>query len=378
MKTINPQREKIRRTVILPIWAWSIDVKETDTDLVVSGDKWWRSQDPVNRYPFGEGEVPGYEGIPDFLRGFDEDRKLPPTKPSQAPHLLFAKADSAEKQKEFVKRFGPILASKIYKVDHTKVIANQNLRVLNFEQKLYSSISNLTRQVNELKQFSKDAFREGKACGKHLVISAPGSVDAASVDRNITETAKELDSVLKRRGILTPSARVKLYKIRELALKIGELMNPFPEDRLDEFGDSSSWQNIGFPYTKDEMSKASSLDILERANGLLCNVFNRFPTTLVYAAGFAHDMPVMERTGIRPILYYMLRLDYLYQREIKLCARPNCGGYFVPDRKDRIYCSNSCSNSDRQRRFQAKSKAESDKQGPSTAKGNNKAPGKSR
>ena len=38
----------------------------------------------------------------------------------------------------------------------------------------------------------------------------------------------------------------------------------------------------------------------------------------------------MNPSGIRSVLYYMLRLEYLYHREIRLCADPYCGMVLYP------------------------------------------------
>jgi hypothetical protein len=347
MKTVMQQREKIFRQMILPPWALKIDVRQNDTDLLISGEKWWFH--PLNRDPYGDWVI-------DILRGFDEDRGLPPALPSEAPHFLFASANTLPKQVEFVKRFGPVLAKFQYG-NHDTVNAHQNLNILSFEQQLFSQIFHLTRLINELNRFCWEAFREEKVYGKRFVITEPDNYDLASIAKDIEQRAKDFDSFLTRRKVLTSDARETIKKVRSLVSDIDELMNPCPEDHLEEFDDPCSWRSISSPIrSRDQMSKVSSLDVIDYANELLCDVFNFFPVNLRYAAGMAHDMPEMEPSGIRPALYYMLRLDYLYQRQIKLCARPNCGGYFVPDRKDRIYCSGSCSNSAKQRRHTARSK----------------------
>src|SRR5450631_3920952 len=257
MKTVNQERQKIRRPMILPPWAWKIEIRQTDTDLVVSGERWWF--DPLKRDPYGD-------WVPDILRGFDEDRRLLPTRPSQAPHFLFARADTLPKQVEFVQGFGPVLASEIRFGNHDTVIAHQNLQILSFEQRLYSRIFDLTRLVNGLNHFSWGAFREEEEGSVKRWILLPDAYDFASLAKDAAKRAKEFDSFLTRRGILTSEARDDLNKVRALVSEIDELMNPAPENHLEELDNPSSWRSLSSPlHAKDQMSWASSLDVLDVA-----------------------------------------------------------------------------------------------------------------
>ncbi len=348
MKRGIPKLEKIRRQIILPPWARQIKVRQTDTYLVVFGKRWWFH--PLKRDPYGDWDM-------DILRGFDEDRTLPPTRPSKAPHSLFARAHTLAKQVEFVQKFGPVLASKIRYMSHDTVIARQNLKILSFEQQLFSRIFNLTKLINELTSFSRLAYLKEETGSEKRWILLHEDYDFASIAKGVAKRAKEFDSFLARDRILALEARRDLDRVRALVSEIDELMNPSPEDHLLEFADPSSWRSLSSPfYAKEQISKASSLDVLDAANELLCSVFNLFPVTLHYAAGMAHYMPEMNPSGIRPALYYLLRLNYLSHREIKLCAHPSCGRYFVPDRTDRIYCSDSCYGSAKTRRHTKKVK----------------------
>jgi hypothetical protein len=56
-------------------------------------------------------------------------------------------------------------------------------------------------------------------------------------------------------------------------------------------------------------------------------------------------MPTVVPTGIRSAIYFMLRMEFLQKRQIKFCAKQDCGRYFVPDRSNGRYCSYSCKNS---------------------------------
>jgi hypothetical protein len=358
MKTVPQQRplKQIPRQMILPPWALQIDaVRQTDTDLVVSGNHhFWFQR--LKRDPYGD-------WVTDILSGFDEDRKVSQIERSNAPHIIFASAHTLPEQVAFVQRFGPVLASKIHYGDHDTVIAHQNLKTLSFEQQLFSRIFDLTRLVNELTLFSWNASQGEKEYGKRWVIAEPGN-DIAFLAKEVEKRAKDFDAFLKEREILTSGAHDELGELRALVSEIDELMNPSSEDHSEEPYDSSSWRNLSSPlYAKEQMSQESSLDVFDLANELLCNVFNRFPVTLCYSAGMAHDLPEMNPSGIRSVLYYMLRLEYLYQNEIRLCAHPYCGWYFLPGRTNRDHCSLTCYDNHKSQRSRDRKKAKLAAQG---------------
>jgi len=361
------QREGISRKVILPLFGSHIQVKETEADLVVSGIQWHGEPRPM--------QLPAYDDLADqecrvvdLLSGYDEDRRLRRTERSKAPHFLFANADTLPEQKEFVRTFGPVLASKIDRTtsspDLPTMTAHQNKAVLRFEQQLYALIFDLTQLVNNLIPFSRKAFKAVKPEMRAVLVEHPDRYSDyhAMFDYVIKETAKkvrEVDSDLSRRNILTRDVKDKLDELREQVSKINEFVDPSPEDNLDELLHNPtslrhfhSWQ-----YTQIELSKASSLDVIDRANELLCGVFNRFPLMLCYADGMAQEMPAIDSSGILPALYYMLRLEYLYEREIRRCANPKCGEYFVPGSKSRAYCSDLCSGRASQQSWRDREKA---------------------
>lgn len=352
MKSVMLQREEISRKVILPLFGSHIQVKETDTDLVVSGIQWHGEPSAMRLPAYDDLADPECRTV-DLLSGYDEDRRLSQTERSKAPHFLFANADTLAKQREFVRKFGPVLASKIDRATSRPslptMVVHQNIEALRFEQQLYSFIFDLTKHVNELIPFSRKAFKEVKPEMRVVLLEQPDRYSNVQemIDTLVRETGEKVskvDSHLTRNNILTRDVKAELDRLRGLVSKINSFVNSSPEDNLDELIDNPtslrnfhSWQN-----TREELSKASSLDVIDRANELLCCLFNRFPLVLCYADGMAQEMPSIDSSGILPALYYMLRLEYLYEREIKRCANPKCGGYFVPGTRSRFYCSDLC------------------------------------
>ena len=160
MKSVMLRREEINRKVILPLFGSHIRVKETDTDLVVSGIQWHGEPRPM-RLPAYDDLADQECRVVDLLSGYDEDRRLSQTERSKALHFLFANAGTLLKQKEFVRTFGPVLASKIDRTTSRPglptMTAYQDIEALRFEQQLYSLIFDLTSLVNDLIPFSGSA-----------------------------------------------------------------------------------------------------------------------------------------------------------------------------------------------------------------------------
>lgn len=360
MKSVMLQREEISRKVILPLFGSHIQVKETDTDLVVSGIQWHGEPSAMRLPAYDDLADPECRTV-DLLSGYDEDRRLSQTERSKAPHFLFANADTLAKQKEFVRTFGPVQASEIDRTTSRPglptITVHQNIEALRFEQQLYSLIFDLTKHVNDLIPFSRKAFKEVKPEMRVILLEHPDRYSNVqkmvdTLAREAGEKVSKVDSCLTRSNILTRDVKDKLDKLRELLSGINAFLDPSPEDNLQDLIENPtslrhlhSWQN-----TRSELLKASSLDVIDRANELLCELFNRFPLILCYADGMAQEMPDTNASGILPALYYMLRLEYLYEREIRRCADPKCGGYFVPGRKNRVHCSDLCTGRAMQQR----------------------------
>lgn len=367
MKSVMLHREEITRKVILPLFGLGIQVTETDADLVVTAIQ--LNEPRPMRYPAYEDLADPEGRVKDLLSGFDEDRKLSRSERSKAPHFVFANAKTPSVQVKFIQDFGPVFTRNIDRPTSRTVTAHQNKEILRFEQQLYSLIFDLIQLVNDLIPFSRQAFKAVTPEMRVVLVEHPDKFSdfREELDYTIREhdrKVREVDSRLKVRNILTQDVRGKLDKLRELLSKINEFLDLSPEDNPDELLDNpTSWRNYrSYWCTQEKLSKASSLDVIDRANDLLCRVFNRFPLILCYADGMAQEMPDTDSYGILPALYYMLRLEYLYEREIRRCANPNCGGYFVPNSKSRWRCSDSCTGKAEAQRNRDRKKAERDAQ----------------
>jgi len=80
--------------------------------------------------------------------------------------------------------------------------------------------------------------------------------------------------------------------------------------------------------------------VLDSAHVLLCEVLNEYPPKLAPFKGEAIELPDTRDEGIRNTLYYLLRRDYLAQREIGTCL--HCGSHFSVTKRGMRGCSFSC------------------------------------
>jgi hypothetical protein len=347
--------------MILPPWALKIKVEKVENELLVYG---------TGMHLGPQHREYSHPSMPDLLRNFDPVRRPPKRrKVVDAPalarvtprsqsrnslHLLFASADTLEKQIQFVLDFGPVLASDVENpIEETyepgeeclDIIAHQNLTVLNAEQKLYARITHLTGLVSALSPWAiKASEREKEYNQRHPPLR---ECEAFHYDRKSYQLgAKTFDSFLARDGLLTSTQKDQVQVMRQLILEIRELQDSYPKNALWKFDDSVSWsEQIICPYFKDWIEDGCSLSIFRIANDLLCRVFNLFPASLYQSGANVLEMPTVTPTGIRSAIYSMLRMEFLQKGLIKRCAKQDCGRYFVPDRSDGRCCSHSCKNS---------------------------------
>lgn len=340
------ERSQIHRLLLVPTWAKRIEVSRSFTDLIVSG---WDT-------PFRPLEREFFPDLKDLLDGFDKGRRLSRDQSRKSPHLRFAGANTPEKQVEFVSNFGPVLASKIENPEQTDIkplepdtVAHQKLAVLNIEQRLFSQLFALTRIVCGLREWSKHAVQLEKVYD--LRHRGTPEVEIPVTRENIARGSREFDSFLAIQGHFSAEQRVEIARVGDVLCEIQDLMDSYPKNVLWEFDDPFHWNNPWSMFCKRaEIDINYSLSIFRLANSLLCHVFHLFPPSLDHVNGIVHEIPQIKPSGIRPILYYMLRLEYLYQRELKLCADPLCGRYFPPPRGNALYCSDTCQNNAKQRR----------------------------
>jgi hypothetical protein len=336
------ESSEIPRQLLVPEWARRIEVIQTDTDLVVSG---WGASFQIEEREFSSGRK-------DLLDGFDKGRKLPRDKSRNALHFLFAAADTLAKRVEFVRAYGPVLASGIDNPEQTDfwehmelgeepttpdAVAYQKLVVLDIEQRLFSLVFNLVIAVNKLRDWGKRAVEAERKYTAHF---------RGGPQVWISETS----SFLTNRELASDEERLEIKEMGRLLPEIQSLIDSYPQGVFWEFDDPFQWDNpVSMFCTRTCIATEYSLNIYRWANHLLCHIFNLFPPSLQHVNGIVHELPQVKPSGIRSTLYHMLRLEYRYPRELRPCGNPVCGGYFALDRGNKKYCSDSCKASNNQR-----------------------------
>jgi hypothetical protein len=83
-----------------------------------------------------------------------------------------------------------------------------------------------------------------------------------------------------------------------------------------------------------------------------CQLLNAF-TPVVYPWGNSPvEAPAWDiRGGIRPLLYYMLRKEYLGAGGIGICRNSDCRAIFELERSGQAFCGEVCSRLQRQREY---------------------------
>jgi hypothetical protein len=341
-----------RRAFFLAPWADRIDITRTSSDLVVLGFEPWMSE-------IANEQDADWER--DLLRSFDVGRRLPRNESRLALHLQFASAKEPEQQVDFVARFGPVLANE-FRCDYEpfRLTASQNLAILGLEQKLYSAFLELIQNLKPLTEWSRAAPQAVAQYNEHYSSIANGALPLAEKTRLLKMQSDFEDYLLKfgpfRRNLLS-----NIERIRDVLVTIQGIFDAYPDAKwsLGDMPVPFSWKDavgLGSLLSKARLSSDLGIAVVHLANLLLCRTFDQFPLHLSHTDGFTQELPEFPPYGIRPILYYMLRSEYLSQRELRLCSRPNCGWYFVPDRVNAVFCSDLCQNSEKQRRLRERAK----------------------
>jgi len=85
---------------------------------------------------------------------------------------------------------------------------------------------------------------------------------------------------------------------------------------------------------------------------VICELLNAFRST-VFPNPF--ELHSSIKHGIRPLLYSILRREFLYPGDVAACANTKCRQFFAIERAGQRFCSAECSLQQRQRDYWNKS-----------------------
>ncbi len=239
-----------------------------------------------------------------------------------APHIRFANADDDGQLIDFTKRFGPVVASAFTRFPG-QFIAVEPPKKLGGGRRLYQNV--------QLPQEGRQDLAE-LGCEQRIYSAALGLV----VEQR--KKAIEYDFQLASEGIGT----------------IAELIRDWPRQWERERklrGCNPPWK-----IERDTIKKIRAYGEVDPqkvhpqyfAQWVICELLNVFPPK-VYATPDEHHHSLWF--GIRPVLYAILSREFHFEREVALCANPNCRDYFAAERYGQKYCNETCSRQHRQREY---------------------------
>jgi hypothetical protein len=256
----------------------------------------------------------------DFMSEYEKVRKKPSLNKDKlgldAPHVAFANANSDEELIQFVERFGPIVA-KTWKMlpvvagpgkpkrgdppMQLPMRARQDLGELRNEQKIFRSALALVAELG--KRDSEFNFDEAQ--------------------RRIAQIAEGIE-VWPRQWSRERDQRQKvpLWRINGESIK----------------------RVVGLARSERDRILAPQVG----ARIVLCELINAFPGLVFPNPPEMHSYILY---GIRPLLYSILRREFLQPREVAICANTQCRAFFEVQRVGQRFCNPLCSRRQRQREY---------------------------
>jgi hypothetical protein len=292
--------------VIVPVWA-----DEFSVQFGPDGDYLITTEDGV--FPTLAAEENSL-GLLDFMKSYYEAPRRTRETSRGLPYLRFTNATDEEKLLQFLKEFGPVHAQ-TRSGGLGLVTAVQSRSVLRAEQEVFAAARELVSVVNDLADFSRE-WAERDLCAR-----------PPRIERSEQSLISKIAPILKRlHGAMSDAIETSdSYKL--------------PNEEWKELVGKAFWDSV----------QTCDVDNLSKAHRVLCEIFNAFPPKLFFAGGDVIEAPELALTGIRPLLYFMLREIYLLKVRIRRCQREDCGHFFIPDRINGDYCSVRCGDLVRQR-----------------------------
>lgn len=235
-----------------------------------------------------------------------------------SPHICFANANTDEKLIAFVRRYGPVVAKSVYTVpDSTHrltELTEKRLAVASDEFPLL-----IARQDMQELQDERRIYQAALS----LVVSLRENFDFLSAQHQIGEIAAHIgDWPRQWERERSQCERQPLWRLDSYSLKRIKQLSSSPPDGL-------------LPPDLD-------------ARIVISEVLNVFRATV-----FPHpaEMHHSIKCGIRPLLYSILRHEFLYPHDVGTCANTQCRQFFEVERAGQKYCDAQCSLRQRQRDY---------------------------
>jgi hypothetical protein len=273
-----------------------LEVEQVGSDLHISG--------LVPRYQVQDAPT-------DLVRHFE---KTPRSRPigqqrvgKEPPDIRFANATSDDELISFVRRFGPVVAKVVQDTRLSaelgeprlpaRLIAHQDLEELRSEQLIYRSALGLVMQLNERK-FEYDVAQQ----------------QIKTIAANIGDWPRQWEREKSRRRA-EPTWELSAQSLK----RIQQRSSGRPDQLL--------------PATLD-------------ARIVICELLNSF-RSMIFPNPL--EMHSSIKFGVRPLLYSLLRRQFLHPRGFAVCANTQCRNFFNIERAGQQFCDEVCSLQHRQR-----------------------------
>ena len=228
---------------------------------------------------------------------------------TQSPDVRFANADTDQKLIDFVRRFGPVVARC---VEDTGMIPDKELGEPRFPGHLIAH-----QDMHELKN-EQEIYRAALALVMQLNQPNYDYVSAQQLMKAIAANIKDWPRQWEREKSLR-SVRPRWNLSAESLNRIEQLHSSRPDPFLP-----------------------GSLD----GRIVICELLNSFPSIVFPNPPEMHSS---IKYGIRPLLYSLLRRQFVYPRGSAVCANTECRNFFNVERAGQEFCSSECSTRHRQR-----------------------------
>jgi hypothetical protein len=290
-------------------WAEPVDkgealqVEQVDTELRITGllplyERKDRPTDLIQQYE-----------VAAKYRGVGKQRAT-----GDSPEILFANADTDDKLVAFVRRFGPVVAKQAYTNFERP---EKGLPEPRFPPRLYA--------VQDLRELRNE----------HLIFRS-----ALTLMMQLTESPFDFLSARRLIG--------------EIASRIIDWPKQWERERVQRKRDPF-WNLSADVLPRIKQLAAAKPDCLlpPALDGrvVLCELVNCF-RPIVFPN--PTEMHASIKYGIRPLLYAILRRQFISPREVSACANSQCRNFFNIDRTGQQYCCTECSIHQRQRTYWSK------------------------
>lgn len=316
------------------VWAKDISVTVCGDELEVTGTRVMLEEEA--------------RGAPDLLREYRQAvRRYGPQKRQgkNSPHIQFANAETDQELIKFVQRFGPIVVSSLrteerptpqvidvpgilhheYSVDRTILVARQVLAELRTEHRAYRAALSLVSELQRNKYANSRKIGEGVS---EIVTNIPNWPAQWERERKLLASGVGFGS------------------------QPAWLFGPDNLRHVELYGYYASREKTS-DSPRDSLKEALVMRPIAAGHYAICELVNAFSSLVLLWGKTPVEAPPWDLTcGIRPLLYYILRREYLLTgRSIGICRNTDCRKLFEIERFGQAFCSEECSRLQRQREY---------------------------